>query len=198
MNTADYIDLAAETVDCKGQTRDGLWIYHDHATGWWIVTDDEMAELGRLAYEDPIAAYERWCSKPLVHDEPVDIDEMVRGHGWNGRTDFGKALRDAVGPAYLVLTFALADVLVAVAHADVLEVIRPNEDMARPLNLTERNALRYASAVPGAFRPISLAMTTLAEMGLVRQADPDAWHPSDRYRPTPTGLSTLALIGDRG
>lgn len=120
--SADMIELAAETLGCKGQTAAGQWLYRETPIVWWLVTDEDMAALGRLAYEDESGARARWHATTSAVE--VNILSIVRDSEITSDTDLD-ALMSEAGQAGDTVTY----LVLAHARADVLEVVRLNEEM---------------------------------------------------------------------
>jgi len=142
MNREDLIALAAETLGCTGQTAAGKWLYHDPATGWWIVTDDDMEELGALLNampEDANAAVATWCD-PDAGTTATEVDISLMFEFATSATDLDVLLRKANADGDVVTWLVLAH-----ARADVREAIRLNEEMqAEPLATRPRTRSEMA------------------------------------------------------
>jgi hypothetical protein len=122
----ELIQLAAETLDCEGHGAHGHYVYHDKPTGWWMVSDADMAALGRLAYEDPANAYSRWCDATTAME--VDMDLIVRDYEITAETDMDTLAAEclAMEPADIMTALVLT-----VARAWVLETVRINSEIDR-------------------------------------------------------------------
>jgi hypothetical protein len=112
--SAALIELAAEHLGCAGQTAAGKWLYHDPATGWWIVTDDDMETLGRmLGRWDAVTAVHAWCRETTATE--ADIDGLVREFSITAATNLDRLQESCrvsgITASFLVLKYARADVL---------------------------------------------------------------------------------------
>jgi hypothetical protein len=117
----DLIRLAAETLDCVGNTAHGHWIYRDPSTCLWVVSDNSMARLGKLTETHHADAYGIWCrNEPAVE---VDVGAFVRDFGLTSASDLDLVeLGAAYGPFRLLLRFY---------RQDVVDTIRINEEIDR-------------------------------------------------------------------
>ena len=126
----ELIAIAAKTLDCEGKTAFGYWIYRESQTGLWVVTDEDMADLGaRLAANEP-GGYSRWCSETSAAE--VDVDAIVRTHGIGRATDLDDLELDIVTrDAHVDPADIMVHLLLRFFRDDVVETIRLNEEMAR-------------------------------------------------------------------
>jgi hypothetical protein len=123
-----FIELAAETLDCEGHCAHGHYIYRDQPTGWWMVSDADMAALGRLidTSDTPARAVRLWCDTSKALE--VDLDLIVRDYEITTATDIDALISkcEAMDPPDIMTALVLR-----FARSHVLDTIRINAEIDR-------------------------------------------------------------------
>lgn len=123
----ELIALAAETLHCEGQCAHGHYIYHDDPTGWWMVTDNSMAALGKaLERWDAVTAHHEWCRETTAME--VDLDLIVLDYEIAADTDMDALISEceAMDPPDIMTVLVLK-----FARDHVLDTVRINAEIDR-------------------------------------------------------------------